>query len=703
MNHNEAAKDKVDEDLKRIVESVKPQTTKIIDDTDIDYFVGFADIAKEILANEFIVTFRDPNTDREDMWIYSKEIEGIYTRAEEILKTIIDQKYVEKYTKIMVKIEEKLSSEKNTEKYASLLKMWRNVKNKLQIGTRMQTVSEVLGQIRRATFTYSEMVNPDSYIPFKNGLLNLNTWELETFSPTFIYTWRIEANYIPNITSLDQTPLYSILLHTVFKDEDIELILEYNGYSLYPSFPRHKVLIIAGIERIGKGTCVRVVQGLNPVGTKVISIGKILIPDNRFVYQDIEFANVLIDFEMKRKLGKGVDYGALNNLFGGDTVNFEQKGKTPRNITPHAKGYLIGNLPLFPVDNPAWISRMLIAETKTKNANCKQVPDLDRLILELERDKIASLFITKLRQLIDNHFYFTGEKTDEENSEIYEQLSDPVYSFISDCVDKNTDDKTAVATLYEEFSAWCKTRGIPPIAQKSFSKEMGWSFERTKIQDGDKRVNAFKNCQIITNFRGGKKESDGVRNNLETRYTPCLYSLLYDVRFSRDLLMTNNDEDNEINSYKNIARELDAYKKAIKSNATQTPGLKNSSVRFFSGLELPDKPNIEQTNKKNIAPVVPVSLENIKMLILDYETELRRTLPEFEVLTDKCEYNRQKQELKFVVKDPGDSDKRKIITIKLEKEFGFELRPTPPGHMGELQYFKNVDKGSDRNGIERFK
>ncbi len=699
MIHNEEAKDKVAEDIKKIIENVKPQTSKIIDNTDIDYFVGFADIAKEILANEFIVTFRDPNTDREDMWVYNKEIEGIYTRAEELLKTIIDQKYVEKYTKIMAKIEQKLRKEKNSEKYEDLLKAWSKVKNKLQIGTRMQTVSEVLGQIRRATFTYSDMVNPDSHIPFKNGLLNLETWELEPFTHTLIYTWRVEANYIVNITSLEHTPLYSLLLHTVFKDEDIELILEYNGYSLYPSFPRHKVLIIAGIERIGKGTCVRIVQGLNPLGTKIISIGKILIPDNRFVYQDIEFANLLIDFEMKRKLGKGVDYGALNNLFGGDTVSFEQKGKTPRNITPQAKGYLIGNLPLFPVDNPAWISRLLIAETKTKNTNCKQVPDLDRLILELERDKIASLFITKLRQLIKNHFYFTGEKTDDEYSEIYEQLSDPVYSFISDCVDTNTDDKTAVSALYEEFSAWCKTKGIPPIAQKAFSRDMGWSFERTKIQDGDKRVNAFKDCKLITNFRGGKKESDGVRNDLETRYTPCLYSILYDVRFSRDLLMTNDDDNN--NTYKNIAQELDAYKKAVKSNATQTPGHKNPTVRFFSGLNFSDGPKIEQTNDKIIEPVVPDTLENVKMLILDYETELRRTLPEFEVLTDKCEYNKQKKELKFVVKDPGDSNKRKIITLKLEKELGFELRPTPPGHMGELQYFKKVDKGSDSNGFEK--
>jgi len=85
---------------------------------------------------------------------------------------------------------------------------------------------------------------------------------------------------------------------------DIALVLSYLAYTFYPDFPAHKVLLIIGRERIGKGSLVRALMGLMPKGSGSISLAKIITVE-RFQFQGVEGKNLLVDIEKRRKFRKG--------------------------------------------------------------------------------------------------------------------------------------------------------------------------------------------------------------------------------------------------------------------------------------------------------------------------------------------------------------------------------------------------------------
>ena len=266
------------------------------------------------------------------------------------------------------------------------------MKRALDKGPSINDINEVLGIIRRTTFSFDE-INPDGHIPFKNGLLNLSTGELEPFDPRLFYTYQIDANLLRGYVTLNDVPLFNYLLNSIFDPEYLPTALSYFAYCLYPRLPTHKVLFIVWRERIGKGTLMRVLMGLMPKGSGSISLARILTAD-RFKFQGIEGKNLLIDMETRRKFKRGtvLDWTAFANLFGEDVFNVEPKGKESHDYISRAKGIFLGNLPFINIDDPPAISRILLAETKSKRPK-KVFKELNEIILQKEKDKIATLLV----------------------------------------------------------------------------------------------------------------------------------------------------------------------------------------------------------------------------------------------------------------------------------------------------------------------
>ena len=466
---------------------------KIEEGEDFPYMPGTEDIVREILKHEAIKTVKEYDTDRESMYLYVKPTynkltselmnplhAGIYVRGEDEIKVIIDKTY-EKVIKEMIALCDKLIAEEgdDDDTWAKLRAiLYRNL---IHDGTTNHKVMEAMQNLRRKTFVDRKTMNPDGFIPLKNGLLSMADWTLHNFVASKFFTWKVRGTYDPSVTSLTQTPLFLKFLNESYPDNSIQTLLDYMAYSLYPSFPRQKVLVIVGPPRIGKGTIANLMQKILNEGFGRISLMKLLIPDNKFSLQGIEGKRLLVDTEIKREFKKNTDFDVVNSLFGGDPLPLERKYHQEFTYVSKSAGLLIGNLPLFRVNNTAFLSRLVIITTREKR-EFKEVPNMAELIFDSEGDLIVSLLLNRLRSLILRNFKFSNELTNDEYAELWELLSDSTQAFVEEgLIDSKTNSE--VDDIYNFYvEDYCKGKGIPPESKHVFVSRVGKVYPKKQVK-----------------------------------------------------------------------------------------------------------------------------------------------------------------------------------------------------------------------------
>ena len=342
----------------------------------------------------------------------------------------------------------------------------------LNLGSTQNQRNEAINLIRLKTLIDPELLNVGRYIPFKNGYLNLKTMNLE--EPKGYFTYMLNARYIEGIQSLDQMPMYKRFLETTFQSEFIPLINDYMGYTfLSKEFPAQIVLFFVGLERMGKGALLRLRGLISDKDMSTLRFDKLMMPDNRFVFQKVMGVNLLFDPETKRDYNYKMDFHNFNTLFGGDTIEEERKFKEPKSKpNPKAKGIFLANLPLFRVENEAFLARIRIAVTNTERHSI--IPDIEKKIFEAEGDMIASFWANRLHALMEKDFEFP--QTEERARDLWERLTSSVDAWLSEVLmdDYQGIDPGELRDIaYNSYISWCNEHGIVPLKPKAFSNVMG--------------------------------------------------------------------------------------------------------------------------------------------------------------------------------------------------------------------------------------
>jgi len=536
--------------LLKSLEKMAPKYTE--EENENLYFPGPARVVEALMERYKFRTIPEIGTDKENIYYFNGQI---WERAEEVIKEEAHREYIRQYREVF----ETAKKERNKE---FILKMERAIDK----GPSANDINEVLAMIRRTTFTHDE-INPLGYIPFKNGLLNIKTRKLEVFNPDFFYTYQINANLITGrYVTLKDLPIFNYLLNTLFKPVDIALVLSYLAYTFYPDFPVHKVLFIIGRERIGKGSLVRVLMGLMQKGSGSISLARILTAD-RFQFQGVEGKNLLVDMETRRKFRKGaiLEWSAFTNLFGKDVLSIEPKGHEAHDYISKAKGIFLGNLPFMSIDSPPAIARILLVETRNERPD-KVVPDIDKKILDRERDGIATLLVEVLFKLIDNNFKFPlpdfvasehGEKglvdrnekaIEDKTAVLLEKLADPVENFIEEAVEEDPNSSTSYDDAYTAFENYCENKGIPTLRRQTFLKNFGFHYDRRRLGPRGNRTYYFIGCKIEP------LEKKETKKNTKKPYQSVLNELLSKDRGSLQV----GHGVNEQNPLKNTGSDNDS-------------------------------------------------------------------------------------------------------------------------------------------------
>lgn len=490
----------------------KPSKNEENDHNFNPYSPGIEDVVRDILHKEAVKTISECDSDRESMYLYQKPKydlngrlsnpanAGIYLRGEADLKTIAEKTY-RRLLREMIDLCIEQDKESRMGQHMDDEKKQNPLTGQLQRklthdGITNHEVQEILQSVRRKTFTDRREMNPARFIPLKHGLLRLKTWEFEGFNASNFFTWKVQGNYDPSIRSLNAVPKFRKFLLDVYVPAAIPTILDYLGYCLYPTFPRQKILVIVGPERMGKGTLARILERCLEEGFGRISLMKLLIPDNKFSLQGIEGKNVLVDTEIKREFKKTADFDVVNSLFGGDPLPLEKKFHAEFTYLAQSKGLLIGNLPLFNVTNMAFLSRLIIVKTK-KLRDTKEIANLSDIIFDAEGEQIVTLLLNRLKSLVARDFRFSNELSNAEYADLWNDLADSTQEFIDSRMVESQND-CAVDWAYDEFEKHCDKKAIPPVNKHVFSLRVGRIYPKKRIRENGKLIWAFKGCSILS-------------------------------------------------------------------------------------------------------------------------------------------------------------------------------------------------------------
>ena len=330
-------------------------------------------------------------------------------------------------------------------------------------------IEEVLGHIRRSSYKKLEQLNANPYIlNLKNGLLNIKTFEFTPHTPTFLSTLQIPVTYDPNAKS----ELWERVLHEDLYEEDIQVLQEAFGYSLFPDNRAQKMFVFLGHGANGKSLILHVLEQL--VGKQnVANLSPQSLVTNEFALSELrdKLVNIYSDLPSVSLLSTG----KLKALISGDSLTADEKYKKAFQLVNRAKFYFSANqLPKVNDDTIAFYRRLVIINFPRTFNEANADPHLfEELTQPEELSGILNWAIEGLKRLMQNNFKFSYSKNVDEIKELYTRASDPIKAFLEDETIEDPNGWISKQELYRAYVEYVGAHKLQsPVTQNTFFKSL---------------------------------------------------------------------------------------------------------------------------------------------------------------------------------------------------------------------------------------
>lgn len=345
---------------------------------------------------------------------------------------------------------------------------------------------------RQEVISYLELLVKDEtnisnarYIAFKNGVFNIETSELNDFSPEYIITNKIQANYNANAYhELTDTTLNKLACN----DEDVRALLEeVIGYCFYRRNELRKAFILTGGKRNGKSTFLDLINCL--LGKSNISNLDLKELGDRFKTAELfgKLANVGDDIGDEFIPNPAV----FKKLVSGNPVNVERKGTNPFDFSNYAKFlFSANNIPRIKDKSGAVIDRLIIIPFDAVFS--QDDPDFDpyikyKLLNDEAMEYLVQIGIKGLGRILANRAFTRSEKIEKSIKE-YEESNNPALLFFNEITEDGIINEPS-KDVYKKYQEFCFANGFNPISNIEFSRQ----------------TNKYFDCEIVTKSINGKK------------------------------------------------------------------------------------------------------------------------------------------------------------------------------------------------------
>lgn len=400
---------------------------------DLDLYKKALDsYAKRIVENNNLLTFKDNKT----IYIYQKDGKdhGIYKEAGDIL------------------LSQKIQSE-------------------LEEHAVDKTVSEIINKIRRKSYVDRESIQkqPKKYQPVGNGLLNLNTGNLELFTPKYIYFTKINIDYIPG----SKCQSFLNFLNTSLEDEQSrDIIKEWMGNLLLNDNRFQRALLLYGQKgENGKSVLLKVI-GIFLGHKNFCSISLQAIEKNSFALARLanKRANIFYDLP-KSALSQTSNF---KMIVSGDPVTGEYKGQDSFEFIPNTKMMFSCNeVPRTPDRTAAFFRRWIILQFNNtfSEGSKERIENLEELLTTKEELEGILQFAFEGLQILLKKKKFTENMNPIELREFWLKKSDSVASFAMDIIEPSLSGEWMTKSeIFERYQNYTEQHGYEPLTMNVFFK-----------------------------------------------------------------------------------------------------------------------------------------------------------------------------------------------------------------------------------------
>lgn len=381
----------------------------------------------------------------------------------------------------------------------------------------------------------------ENNILFKNGVLNLtkpNDFHVQT--PQDFHTYRIEAEYIPDLIPQNDDDILSKLTNTTFskllndmfpKDSNSQIrLLELMGYLLSPTVGHKKAVLFIGKPNTGKSLILKVLSLLLPAS--VVSHLDLSLLGRHNENSSLLGAHINITEDYDSNVS--VDMNTLKLIIGNEIITVSQKYQPSISIAIRTKLVLVGNaLPrIKPTEVAPFAERMLFL--RFDKVPAKPNP---YLINELKNEVnlIATACISAYSKALIHGFTTSFHSEQWFQNQLGESQSEK--NFIEDLLEMDTEGSfVTMADLKEAYSVYCKNNGLKENTMADLRRCIFDSFDNvTKIRK-NMTTHGLGNVYCLTGIKWKMEE-------LKDLGTPELYNKaqkILKVFISKEV--TNDDQ-----------------------------------------------------------------------------------------------------------------------------------------------------------------
>ena len=333
-------------------------------------------------------------------------------------------------------------------------------------------------------------------ILFANGVLDLETGVMGEHSKYLYSTILLPYDYSP----VAAAPAWMNFLAQVFDGdaERIALLQEWMGYLLSPGYRHHKIMLLLGPKRCGKGTIGRVIHHL--VGDTNFTGGSLSSFARDSFLDGLRTKPVLFIGDAAKKVPGGLVNQVIErvkSISGNDAVDFDRKYLSslsetlPTRITIAANG-----VPNLFDDSGALAGRMMILPFNRSFYGHEDLGLIDRLLPEMPG--IAVWALEGLRRLSQRGAFTVPAASRTEAEQIHEAYS-PLTQFLTEKCILGPEQRVTAVELYEAYRAWGADLGEDALRPRVFTGAIKDAARGFGVQYGTHR---FEGDKVARGFRG---------------------------------------------------------------------------------------------------------------------------------------------------------------------------------------------------------
>ena len=312
---------------------------------------------------------------------------------------------------------------------------------------------------------------PDAHeiLACRSTLLHLPTQQQIEPTPLFFNVNALDFDHDPEAPEPTQ---WQMFLSQLFEDDlrSWDLLQEWFGYCLTGDTSQHKMLLIVGPKRSGKGTIARVLRQLvgvgNVCGPTTSSLAgnfglQPLLGKSVAIISDARFSGDNIQTVVERLLC----------ITGEDTLTIDRKHLPSVTVKLPTRFVLLTNeLPRLSDSSGALAGRFVMLRLTESFYGREDMSLTDKLIAELPG--ILNWSIEGWRQLRERGYFIQPASVEDALREL-EDLASPVGAFVRDWCVVEPDLRIGTSELYAAWQRWCAADGrIKTMTKQLFGRNL---------------------------------------------------------------------------------------------------------------------------------------------------------------------------------------------------------------------------------------